>query len=122
MNSENDDCKLTDNGQQFFYHYYTDSRPPEVTINSFPILTREKDPIFSWTSNEEATFQCAIDNPRRLFNCNAGRTSTWRAPQLSDGEHTFYLVALDNVGNKATREKTFTVGECTFRRSGMFNA
>jgi hypothetical protein len=82
-----------------------------VTINSFPTLTRERVATFRWNSNEELTYKCAIDDPKVLINCGSGQTWTWRTPQLSDGEHTFYLVAVDSVGNKVSLEKTFIVGE-----------
>jgi hypothetical protein len=91
-----------------------------VTVGPFRNLTREQVIVFSWSSNEDAVYQCAIDDPRRLFKCGSGRASTWRTPPLSDGEHAFYLIALDTVGNKASpKRNTFTVGECTFRHCNM---
>lgn len=83
-----------------------------MTLTQFPKLTREQAPVFSWNSNEDAIFQCAIDDVRTLFDCGSGRRRTWQTPRLSDGEHTFYLLAQDDVGNEASSvTKTFTVGE-----------
>ena len=89
-----------------------------MTVTVFPTLTREQAPVFSWSSNEDAVYQCAIDDVRTLFNCGSGRRRTWQTPRLSDGEHTFYLLAQDTVGNEAfPLTKTFTVGEWEFSRT-----
>ena len=90
-----------------------------MTLDSFPSLTREKVSVFRWTSSEEVSFKCGIDDPTRFVDCGSGRTGTWPTPQLRDGQHTFYLVALDTVGNKASLQKTFTVGKRTLRHYKM---
>ena len=83
-----------------------------MTITVFPTLTREQAPVFSWSSDEDAIYQCAIDDLLTLFNCGSGKNGTWRSPPLNDEEHTFYLLAQDTVGNEASPvTKTFTVGE-----------
>ena len=54
---------------------------------------------FIWTSDETASFECAIDVVETGQDCGSGKTANWMTPELSEGEHTFYLFATDSNGN-----------------------
>ena len=96
-----------------------DTRPPVVTIKPLPSITNEKVITIRWTSNEFANYRCAVDDINNAVNCGSGLQGTWRTPVMRDGEHTFYLLARDSAGNRATSvSQIWRVGEwkycCTF--------
>ena len=68
---------------------------------------------FFWTSDETASYECAIDVVETGQPCGKGKEGSWKTPTLSEGEHTFYLFATDINGNKAEPLKyTWKIGKC----------
>jgi glycosyl hydrolase family 26 len=75
-----------------------DTVPPVVTITSGPVsLTKSKTAIFTFTSNESgASFKCLKDDGG-YYPCSSPMTYDW----LSDGLHTFSVIANDQAGNNS---------------------
>ncbi len=82
--------------------FTVDSNPPDTIIDSGPSSvfdlgnkTNDSTPTFTFHSTKaNSTFQCKIDNGAAV-PC----TSPYTTPFLADGNHTFSVVATDNVGN-----------------------
>ena len=91
---------------------FTDTRPPNVAIEPpFPEKISSKSINIRWSSDESATYLCAIDNSPAT-NCGSDNNKKWTTPRLDDGDHTFSLTAIDRVGNRApTLRKQWTVGK-----------
>ena len=76
------------------------------------MLTKENSITIRWRANENSVYQCAVDDITKAVNCGSGRLGTWRTPPITYGEHTFYLLAKDNVGNIAEiLSRKWTAGE-----------
>lgn len=74
-----------------------DTTPPETTITGGPAnggVTTDNTPTFSFSSNEQATFQCSLDG-RAFANCSSPHTTA----ALSEGRHTFAVRATDQARN-----------------------
>ena len=54
-----------------------------------------------WTSDEDATFQCAIDDIFANQDCGIGVNGEFRLTNLPDGDHTVWIKAVDKLGNAA---------------------
>jgi hypothetical protein len=99
------------------YEMHLESVPPNTTITSGPgAATNDPTPTFGFSSSEGgSTFQCKVD-AGSYRACSSPRTTA----HLADGSHTFYVRAVDAVGNidptPATR--TFTVRTAEVRVSG----
>ena len=68
---------------------------PETTITAQPDKqSASADAVFNFTANEDSTFQCKLDS---------GTYDTCVSPQiytsLTEGQHTFYVKAIDSAGN-----------------------
>jgi hypothetical protein len=93
-----------------FKSFTMDSTPPVATISLGPAaggFTNDRTPTFTFSSNEiGSTFICHYDaNP--FGTCNSPNT---RATPLTDGVHTFYVKAVDAVGNESPiKSRSFTV-------------
>ena len=59
-----------------------------------------------------AYYKCAVDDTSNFVHCGNGLNGGWTTPTLGNGDHTFYLTAKDEVGNKAPRlTHSWTIGE-----------
>ena len=77
-----------------------------------PRTSTSQTETFRWASDEMAYYKCAVDDTSTFTNCGSGRTGDWTTPSLSNGEHTFYLIAKDEVGNEAPRlSHSWRIGE-----------
>jgi hypothetical protein len=92
-----------------FRSFASETTPPRATITAGPSqgsFTRDPTPSFSVRSDEPgSTFACKLDgsawNP-----CDSPRT----APALADGNHVFYVKAIDAPGNESrVLWRSFTV-------------
>jgi hypothetical protein len=106
-----------DENDGLIYEMHLESTPPETTITSGPAApTNDPTPTFSFSSSEGgSSFQCKVDSGPYAA-CASPKTTG----HLADGSHTFYVRAMDAVGNidptPATR--TFTVRTAEVRVSG----
>ena len=73
----------------------SDTQPPETTINSGPTVTNDTTPDFTFSSSEAgSTFQCAVD-AGGWEACTSPRTLSAQ----TEGQHTFWVRAVDGAGN-----------------------
>jgi Glycosyl hydrolase catalytic core len=92
-----------------FKGFAAETTPPQASITSGPSqgsVTRDSTPRFSFTSNEAgSTFACRVD--AGLFKpCS----SPYTTPLLSNGNHVFFVTAIDAPGNvSAAVSRSFTV-------------
>lgn len=87
-----------------FYVSFSDNKYPSVYLmEPLPRTSSSETATFRWTSNEVAFYKCAVDDPNKFVDCGSGLTSDWTTPPLTNGRHTFYLIAKDEVGNTAPR-------------------
>jgi serine protease AprX len=86
-----------------------DTQPPETTLTAGPSAgaTVSGSVTFSFSANEPATFECALDNSS-FRECSSSTSHTVR--HLKPGEHTFKVRATDASGLRDTTpaEVTFT--------------
>jgi hypothetical protein len=79
-----------------------DTKVPQVNLIGTPPEWSNYDTgSFHWTSDENATYECAIDLAESGTPCGSGTNRRWMSTRLADGEHTFYLFATDLNGNQA---------------------
>lgn len=82
------------------HHWTVDTKVPHVElIDKPPKRSSSTTSLFSWRSDENATFECAVDVVETGQPCGEGRDGRWISPELSQGDHTFYLFATDIKGN-----------------------
>jgi Concanavalin A-like lectin/glucanases superfamily/Bacterial Ig-like domain len=73
-----------------------DAVGPTTSITSTPaVLTNVATPVFAFTANETATFECQIDGVVNFTAC----TSPWTGPAVTDGGRNFRIRATDGFGN-----------------------
>ena len=86
-----------------------DKTPPTVNITSGPqpsSFSNLSSPSFSFSSSELSTFQCSLDSSVSFSSCSSPRSYSG----LLDGQHTFYVRAIDNVGNMGSAtSRTWTI-------------
>jgi hypothetical protein len=94
-----------------FKAYTTETTKPTVSITSGPApgsFTNDSTPTFSFAGTDNYpgfTFACRVDGGS--YNPCA---SPYTLPTRSDGAHTFYVKAIDAVGNEsAVASRSFTV-------------
>jgi hypothetical protein len=80
----------------------TDEEPPKVKINSKPQkLTNKKDASFSFSANEEnCIFECKKDK-ETWQPCSSPK----KYPEIKEGEHIFYVRAIDSFSNCSEEQK-----------------
>jgi hypothetical protein len=62
--------------------------------------------------NEEAIFECALDNLDKFEGCGNGTKSEWRGKDLDKGPHTILIRGKDPQGNTNNLiNHTFVVGK-----------
>ena len=89
--------------------FCSDSKPPELDFTSKLPNKTSGDVKFFWRSKEEASFNCGTDADN-LTDCGVGDVGNWSAKNLSDGDHVFYVEAIDEFGNKVRIQHQWTVG------------
>ena len=80
---------------------HVDNKAPVVTFSADS--TNESTtgtPSFSWTSDERASFQCAIKGVTAFEDCGTGTSGTWSKSNVPDGKRTFLVRARDEFGNQ----------------------
>jgi putative glycosyl hydrolase/Big-like domain-containing protein/hemolysin type calcium-binding protein len=93
-----------------FRNFTSETTPPPVHIDSGPSqdsFTGDTTPTFGFSSNEDgSTFECHFTG-RPFFPCSSPFTPR---TSLSDGTQTFFVKAVDAVGNESeVRSRHFTV-------------
>jgi hypothetical protein len=88
---------------------HPDVTAPETTIDSGPATgatIADASPTFAFSSNEQASFQCKLDNAP-FSPCSSPK----QLGPLTDGQHTFSVRARDRAGNldETPAGQTFTV-------------
>ncbi len=87
--------------------FTVDTTPPDVTLGSVPLLTKDSTPSFVFSSTDtSATFECRIDSAE-FETC----ASPFTTSVLTDGEHSFHVRAVDAATNRTATpaSTTFTV-------------
>ena len=80
----------------------SDTKVPQVTLIGTPPARSTYDTgSFYWTSDEYASYECAIDLAESGTPCGSGVRMNWISSPLDDGTHSFYLFATDRNGNQA---------------------
>ncbi len=112
-----DNNAFPDENDGLLYEMHLESVPPETTITSGPAgPTNDPTPSFSFSSSEGgSSFECKIDSGS-YGACSSPNTTA----QLADGSHTFYVRALDAVGNvdPTPASRAFTVRTAEVKVSG----
>lgn len=87
-----------------------DSLAPSLTIDSGPpARTNDTTPSFGFTADDGTSVQCAIDQTTLPYGaCTTGSTYAVGRP-LSEGMHVFRVRAIDDAGNDAIVQRSFTV-------------
>jgi len=99
------------------YTWTLDATGPDTTITGHPpAVDNDTTPTFTFTGNDGAgtgvaSFMCKMDGGSYAA-CTSGLT--WTA--LADGSHTFYVYAIDNLGNAEATPATYTWTIQTTRR------
>ena len=78
-----------------------DNIAPVVTFSSDSTSTSTTgNPRFSWTSDEPADFDCAIQGVTDFEKCGNGTSGSWTGRNVPDGKRTFLVRAQDPYGNE----------------------
>ncbi|HBI34355.1 MAG TPA: hypothetical protein DEA43_01615 [Candidatus Moranbacteria bacterium] len=84
--------------------YTIDTAAPNTTITDGPeALTNAVAATFQFDATETATFQCKIDG-ETFASCESPKEYT----SLAEGEHTFYVKAIDSATNEDLTPASFT--------------
>ena len=65
-----------------------------------PAITGKK-VRFTWSSNEKAKFFCAHENINDMKPCGEGFNGEWTEDDIPEGKHLFWVVGIDETGNRA---------------------
>jgi hypothetical protein len=80
------------------YSWAIDTTPPDASIDTHPAdPTNATSADFAFSANEQATFQCSLDN-----DAFTACTSPTHYSALGQGGHTFAVEATDQAGNTST--------------------
>jgi RTX calcium-binding nonapeptide repeat (4 copies) len=106
-----------DENDGLLYEMHLESVPPNTTITSGPAAaTNDPTPTFSFSSSEAgSSYQCKLDSGS-YGPCSSPNTTA----HLADGSHTFYVRAIDAVGNvdPTPAARSFTVRTAEVKVSG----
>ena len=83
-------------------HFVLDNKAPVVTFSEDSTdKSTTSSPSFSWTSDEPADFECAIQGVTAFEKCGTGTSGTWTGRNVPDGRRRIFLVrARDPYGNQ----------------------
>ena len=85
--------------------------PVLVDVGPLPRLTN-RNPVITWTVNEEAVFECALDDLNKFRYCGNGTKGKWQGNDLDKGDHQFVMRVKDPQGNtKNLIDHKFVVGK-----------
>ena len=86
--------------------------PVLTHVGPLPRLTN-RNPVISWTVNEEAVFECALNDLNKFETCGNGTKGEWQGKNLDkDRDHIVVVRAKDPQGNTNTLiNHTFVVGK-----------
>jgi hypothetical protein len=95
----------------------TDTTPPSAFTLSSPAnnsSTSSAQPTLSWNASSDAEsglakYQLYIDGSLNRDNISSSSASTTPVSALSDGNHTWYIVAVDAAGNTTQSTSTWTI-------------
>jgi len=84
------------------FDWTIDKTAPTITITGKPsVISKDANPNFSFSSNEDSTFECSLDS------VNGGAFAPCANPQqyfgVADGKRTFQVRAFDAAGNPAKK-------------------
>ena len=83
-----------------------------------PPAKTDRSPEFTWTSSEQATFECSLDRGP-YENCDSGTSGTW-SKDVREGSHTLMVRGRDIVGNVGRIiAHTWTVGKKRVYNTGI---
>lgn len=114
-------CAIKTNGNSIWsnetWSVRIDATPPtsfDLQSPSNNIWTIQRRPIFSWTPSADAEsglrkYQIFIDGFKAGDNIPPTSTSAICPVSLPDGSHTWFIRALDNVGNYTNSNQTWTI-------------
>ncbi|MGC1853079.1 MAG: Ig-like domain-containing protein, partial [Solirubrobacterales bacterium] len=92
------------------FSWQVDTTPPVVQITSGPSgLTNDSTPTYGFSAEAGVSFECSIDEGAPAFGPCSGPTSHTPSTPLSEGPHTFRVLAGDAAGNQATATRSFNV-------------
>jgi len=77
------------------WKWTVDTVPPHTQITGGPSGVTNKAGPFNFSSDEQSSFECSIDNEEDFGPCYTSYTFVG----LNDGEHTLYVRAVDQAGN-----------------------
>ena len=90
--------------------WLVDTIAPTITFSDAPAKTNDK-PLITWTSSEEAVFECSLDGGE-YKECDKGMDGEWSESSISDGVHTLSVRGKDNAGNVGSANRhTWIVGK-----------
>ena len=85
--------------------------PVLVDVGPLPRLTN-RNPVITWTVNEEAVFECALDDLDKFTWCGNGTTGKFQGDNLKPGDHQIIVRVKDPQGNTNNLiDHTFVVGK-----------
>ncbi|MBK8293427.1 MAG: hypothetical protein IPK93_01110 [Solirubrobacterales bacterium] len=89
---------------------FTDTTPPQTTIDSGPNgPTTDITPTFGFSAEAGVILRCSIATGTPTFGpCSAASSHTDAAP-LADGDYQFFVEATDSATNSASASRNFTV-------------
>lgn len=106
-----------DENDGLIYEMHLETTPPDTTITSGPsAATNDPTPTFGFSSSESnSNFECKVDSAA-YASCSSPQT----VARLADGSHTFFVRAIDEVGNvdSTPATRSFTVRTAEVRKSG----
>ncbi|MDQ5988145.1 MAG: hypothetical protein CSYNP_03901 [Syntrophus sp. SKADARSKE-3] len=106
------DIKATDtagNASTQSYTWTTDSMPPATTFVSKPsTLTNKTTADFSFSFSEKANYQYRLDNGAWQTGAAGALSGAATLSNLTEGEHTLDVKAVDAAGNASTQSYTWT--------------
>jgi len=119
INCHTDDRKqapLTEFAGEFMVYLCLDSTPPETTIEEGPgEYVDTPDVSFGWSGADDRAPTTVLVYSYKLDNGDWSeytKETTCSLSNLSEGEHTFYVKAMDRMANEdqTPAERSFTVG------------
>ena len=78
--------------------FLLDTTPPKIQVSGDSEYSTSN-PSFTWTSSEEATFECAVDNTLLYEPCGKGISGLFTAKNVPSGSHALFVRGKDGVGN-----------------------
>lgn len=91
--------------------------PVLIDVGPLPRLSNPN-PVFTWTVNEEAVFECALDDVVNYKWCGNGTKGEFKGKDLPKGDHRIVVRVKDPQGNTNNLiDHKFVVGKLCLRTS-----